>query len=80
MSVERVSVGNVEIVSVSDGVMRGPPSFFFAGIPPELYTPALGDELQNGTFEVKFGSSLVRTGGSSRRAALRLSACGRWGA
>jgi glyoxylase-like metal-dependent hydrolase (beta-lactamase superfamily II) len=55
----------VEIVSVSDGVMRGPPSFFFAGIPPELYTPALGDELQNGTFEVKFGSFLVRTGGKT---------------
>lgn len=65
MAVERVSVGNVEIVSVSDGVMRGPPWFFFAGIPPELYTPALGDELQNGTFEVKFGSFLVHTGGKT---------------
>ena len=65
MTTDRVNVGSVEIVSVTDGVMRGPPSFFFAGIPPELYTPALGDDLQNGTFGVKFGSFLVRTSGKT---------------
>jgi len=65
MTTERVTVGSVEIVSVIDGEMRGPPSFFFAGIPPELYTPALGDDLQNGSVGVKFGSFLVRSSGKT---------------
>ena len=63
MTVERVSVGSVEIVSVSDGMMRGPPAFFFAGIPPELSTPALGDDLKDGLFDINFGSFLVRSSG-----------------
>ncbi len=57
MTTERVTVGSVEIVSVADGVMRAQPSFIFAGIPPDLYKPALGDDLgEDGTFPVKFGS------------------------
>ena len=65
MVTERVSVGSVEVISVIDGVMHGAPSFFFAGIPPELYTRALGDDLQNGSMAVKFGSFLVRTSGKT---------------
>ncbi len=34
MPVESVTVGSVEIARVSDGVMTGPPAFFFSGIPP----------------------------------------------
>ncbi len=64
MTTERVTVGNVEIVSVVDGVMRAQPSFLFSGIPPDMYTAALGDELaEDGTFPVKFGSFLVRSSG-----------------
>jgi glyoxylase-like metal-dependent hydrolase (beta-lactamase superfamily II) len=64
MSVERVTVGGVEIVCVSDGEMRAHPTFMFAGIPPEMYTPALGADLAgDGTFAVKFGSFLVRSSG-----------------
>jgi glyoxylase-like metal-dependent hydrolase (beta-lactamase superfamily II) len=66
MATERVTVGSVEIVSVSDGVMRAPPSAMFAGIPPELYTAALGDDLApDGTFAVNFGSFLVRSAGKT---------------
>jgi glyoxylase-like metal-dependent hydrolase (beta-lactamase superfamily II) len=65
MVAERVTVGSVEVISVIDGEMRGPPSFFFAGIPPELSTPALGNDLQNGNIRVKFGSFLVRSGGKT---------------
>jgi glyoxylase-like metal-dependent hydrolase (beta-lactamase superfamily II) len=66
MAIERVTVGSVDIVSVIDGVMRGPPSFFFSGIPPELYTPALGDDLgEDGMLAVKFGSFLVRSSGKT---------------
>lgn len=66
MVTERVTVGSVEIVSVSDGVMRAPPSAMFAGIPHELYTAALGDDLaEDGTFAVKFGSFLVRSSGKT---------------
>jgi glyoxylase-like metal-dependent hydrolase (beta-lactamase superfamily II) len=66
MAIDRVTVGSVEIVSVIDGMMRGTPSFFFAGIPPELYTPALADDLaENGTFALKFGSFLVRSSGKT---------------
>jgi glyoxylase-like metal-dependent hydrolase (beta-lactamase superfamily II) len=66
MAIDRVTVGSVEIVSVIDGVMRGPPSFFFSGIPPELYTPALGDDLgSDGMLAVKFGSFLVRSSGKT---------------
>ena len=64
MTTERVTVGSVEIVSVADGVMRAQPAFLFSGIPPEMYTPALGDDLaDDGTFAVKFGSFLVRSSG-----------------
>ncbi len=69
MTVEKVSVGSVEIASVLDGEMRGPPSFFFAGIPPEMYRPALGDDLGADSFgdsmRVKFGSFLVRSSGKT---------------
>ncbi|MEX0785576.1 MAG: MBL fold metallo-hydrolase [Dehalococcoidia bacterium] len=66
MAEERISVGSVEIVGVTDGVMAASPAFMFSGIPPELYGPALGDDLaENGTFAVKFGSFLVRTSGKT---------------
>lgn len=66
MAIDKVSVGSVEIVSVTDGEMRAPPSFMFAGIPPQLYTPALGGDLaEDGTFAVKFGSFLVRSSGKT---------------
>jgi glyoxylase-like metal-dependent hydrolase (beta-lactamase superfamily II) len=66
VAVDRISIGSVEIVSVTDGVMRGPPSFFFSGIPPELYTAALGDDLaEDGMIAVKFGSFLVRSSGKT---------------
>ena len=42
MTVDKVTVGNVEIVSVTDGAMRGTPAYFFAGVTPDVYTPALG--------------------------------------
>ncbi|MEX1255628.1 MAG: hypothetical protein WEE64_14930 [Dehalococcoidia bacterium] len=66
MPIDLITVGSVEIVSVIDGVMRGPPSFFFSGIPPELYTPAHGDDLAgDGLIAVKFGSFLVRSSGKT---------------
>jgi glyoxylase-like metal-dependent hydrolase (beta-lactamase superfamily II) len=69
MTIERVSVGSVEIMSVLDGEMRGPPSFFFSGIPPEMYRPALGDDLESDAYgdsmRAKFGSFLVRSGGKT---------------
>src|SRR3989304_4981649 len=64
MVTERVTLGSVEIGSVIDGGVRAPPSLRFPGIPPELYTPALGSDLvEDGTFVVKFGSFLVRSSG-----------------
>jgi hypothetical protein len=45
MSTERAVVGNVEILSVTDGMMPAHPSFLFSGVPPEMYQAALGDEL-----------------------------------
>ena len=65
MATERITVGSVEIASVIDGVMRGPASFFFSGIPPEMYLPALGNEHENGFINVKFGSFLVRSAGKT---------------
>ena len=64
MTTERVTVGNVEIASVFDGVLRMHPSFLFAGIPPDMYTPALGDELgEEGTLPINRGGFLVRSSG-----------------
>ncbi len=64
MTTERVTVGSVEIVSVLDGIMPAHPSFLFAGIPPEMYTKALGDELaEDGTLPIKRGGFLVRSSG-----------------
>ena len=66
MAIERVNVGNVEIVSVTDGAMRGTPAFFLAGVTPDVYTPALGDDLrEDGTFAIEFGSFLVRSSGKN---------------
>jgi glyoxylase-like metal-dependent hydrolase (beta-lactamase superfamily II) len=65
MVTERVRVGNVEVISVIDGTMRGAPSFFFSGIPPEMLAAALGDDIQNGTIGLKFGSFLVRSSGKT---------------
>jgi glyoxylase-like metal-dependent hydrolase (beta-lactamase superfamily II) len=65
MVTERVTVGSVEIVSVSDGATRAPPSAMFAGIPPELYMAALGDDLNADGFAIKFGSFLVSSSGKT---------------
>lgn len=61
MAVEKVSVGSVDIASVSDGELVGPASFFFSGVPEAMYGPALGDEMKNGDIRLKFGSFLVRS-------------------
>src|SRR2546422_3018085 len=64
MSTERVVVGNVEIVSVTDGMMPAHPSFLFSGVPPEMYQAALSDELTpQGELPIKRGSFLVRSSG-----------------
>ncbi len=64
MTTERVMVGSVEIVSVLDGIMPAHPSFIFSGIPPDLYTAALKDELtEDGNLPIKRGSFLVRSSG-----------------
>jgi glyoxylase-like metal-dependent hydrolase (beta-lactamase superfamily II) len=64
MTTERVTVGNVEIVSVTDGMMPAHPSFMFSGVPPEMYEAALEDELTpEGTLPIKRGSFLVRSSG-----------------
>ena len=64
MAIERVMVGNVEIVSVIDGTIRAHPTFFFSGIPPDLYLPALGESAtEDGAIEIKVGSFLVRSSG-----------------
>jgi glyoxylase-like metal-dependent hydrolase (beta-lactamase superfamily II) len=64
MTTERVTVGNVEIVSVLDGVMPAHPSFFFSGIPASMYEPALAGELTpEGNLPIKRGSFLVRSSG-----------------
>ena len=66
MAIERVNVGSVEIVSVTDGAMRGTPAYFFAGVTPDVYTPALGDDLgDDGSLAIKFGSFLVRSSGQT---------------
>jgi len=64
MSTERAVVGNVEILSVTDGMMPAHPSFLFSGVTPEMYQAALGDELTaEGTLPIKRGSFLVRSSG-----------------
>lgn len=64
MPTERVTVGNVEIAVVFDGIMSAHPSFLFSGIPPDMYLPALGDELaKDGTLPIKRGGFLVRSSG-----------------
>ena len=63
MPVERVTVGNVEIVSVLDGIMPAQPSFLFSGIPPSMYEAALRDELTPEGLPIKRGSFLVRSSG-----------------
>lgn len=66
MPVESVTVGSVEIARVSDGVMTGPPAFFFSGIPPSMYEQALGDDLRSdGMIDVEFGSFVVRSSGKT---------------
>jgi glyoxylase-like metal-dependent hydrolase (beta-lactamase superfamily II) len=64
MPVDRVRVGNVEIVSVSDGMLPAHPSFIFSGVPPDMYRSALeGQLLPDGTLPIKRGSFLVRSSG-----------------
>jgi len=64
MAVERVTVGNVEIASVFDGIIRVHPSFLFAGIPPDMYTAALNDEPdEHGDLPINRGGFLVRSSG-----------------
>lgn len=65
MSTERVAIGSVEIVSVTDGLMPAHPSFLFSGVPPAMYQAALGDgELtSDGSLPIKRGSFLVRSSG-----------------
>jgi glyoxylase-like metal-dependent hydrolase (beta-lactamase superfamily II) len=64
VSTERISVGNVEIRSVTDGVMPAHPSFLFSGVPAEMYQAALGSELTpEGMLPIKRGSFLVRSSG-----------------
>ena len=64
MTTERITVGSVEIVSVTDGMMPAHPSFLFSGIPPEMYEAALGDDLdEDGNLPIKRGSFLVRSSG-----------------
>ena len=64
MTVDKLTVGSVEIVSVTDGVLRGTPAYFFAGVTPDVYRRALGDDLRDdGTFAIEFGSFLVRSSG-----------------
>jgi glyoxylase-like metal-dependent hydrolase (beta-lactamase superfamily II) len=66
VSTERVTVGNVEIWSVTDGVMPAHPSFLFSGVPPEMYQAALGSELNSeGLLPIKRGSFLVRSSGKT---------------
>lgn len=66
MVTERVIVGSVEIVLVTDGVMPAHPSFLFSGVPPEMYRAALGDELRDdGTLPITRGSFLVRSSGKT---------------
>lgn len=64
MATDRVTVGNVEIVAVHDGVLSVHPSFLFSGIPPEQYRAALRDELSpDGTLPINRGGFLVRAPG-----------------
>jgi glyoxylase-like metal-dependent hydrolase (beta-lactamase superfamily II) len=64
LSTERVMVGNVEIRSVTDGMMPAHPSFLFSGVPPEMYQSALRGELTpEGLLPIKRGSFLVRSSG-----------------
>jgi glyoxylase-like metal-dependent hydrolase (beta-lactamase superfamily II) len=66
MPVDRVNVGSVEIVAVSDGQLLVPPWFFFIGVPPEQSAAALGADLRpDGTFACKYGSFLVRSSGKT---------------
>ncbi|MBI4571253.1 MAG: MBL fold metallo-hydrolase [Chloroflexi bacterium] len=64
MATERATVGNVEIVSVSDGLLPVHPSFLFSGVPPEMYSKALGGEpAPDGSLPITRGSFLVRSSG-----------------
>src|SRR3989442_14677047 len=64
MSTERVMVGDVEIVSVTDGMMPAHPSFLFSGVPSEMYKAALSDALTaEGTLPIKRSSFLMRSSG-----------------
>lgn len=64
MTIERVTVGSVEIVNVIDRILRVHPSYMFAGISPDLYGPALSDDLaEDGTMPINRGGFLVRSSG-----------------
>jgi glyoxylase-like metal-dependent hydrolase (beta-lactamase superfamily II) len=66
MATQRVNVGSVEIVRVTDGMMPAHASFLFSGVPPDMYRAALGDELQSdGTLPITRGSFLVRSSGKT---------------
>jgi glyoxylase-like metal-dependent hydrolase (beta-lactamase superfamily II) len=66
MTTERVTVGNVEIIRVIDGMMPAHPSFMFSGVPPSMYEAALDDELTpDGNLPINRGSFLVRSSGKT---------------
>jgi glyoxylase-like metal-dependent hydrolase (beta-lactamase superfamily II) len=66
MVTERINVGSVEIVRVTDGMMPAHPSFLFSGVPPDMYRAALRDELrEDGTLPITRGSFLVRSSGKT---------------
>jgi len=66
MATERVKVGSVEIVRVTDNMSSTHASFLFSGVPPDMYRAALGDELQSdGTLPITRGSFLVRSSGKT---------------
>jgi glyoxylase-like metal-dependent hydrolase (beta-lactamase superfamily II) len=64
MTVDRVTVGNVEIADVYDGMLNAHPTFLFSGIPPDLYEDELAGKLDaRGDLPIKRGGFLVRSSG-----------------
>ena len=64
MTTHTISVGNVEITSLSDGYIRFPTSNFFPSVPAERWEEYRGELTAEGKLELNVGSFLVRSEGS----------------
>ena len=65
MADNRITVGNVEITSLSDGYIEFTPENFFPSIPAESWEPYRDELNAEGRLLLNVGSFLLRTGGKT---------------